>query len=122
MGLLKALGGVVGGAIGYVGSGGNPAAAMAGFKTGSKIGGVAQSVVGSKGSSAASAAPSAPAYDPYSAANKFTKSNVPNLKGDIKVAKTYSDPKQEDKWELTKSWYDDLGGDSSRIDFDSIPI
>ena len=122
MGLFSSIGKVVGGALGAaVGTAfGNP---VIGAKIGSTIGGAGGKLADGKNKSSTPTTVSAPSTPTTGTQNG---SRGVTLTGDIKVANTYGakveSKEEEDPWKQTKDWYDDLGGDSSKVNFNSIVL
>ncbi len=121
MGLLKSIGKIAGGAIGALVGG--PAGAAAGAKIGGAVGGAVD-----KKKPAASAA-----QQPYIQPPKVDLGDLSSSKSalaalqtrqrDTKVAKAADIPEMKngvlpDPWKPMKDWYEDLGGDSSKIRID----
>lgn len=122
MGLLSFVSKAAGAAIGF--AVGGPAGAAQGYAVGSTVG----SAIDKKKSSGVQT-PAAPTSNFASGEWEMArlKKNSPALKGEIKTAKTFNPQtgktsEEEDPWSTTKQWYDDLGGDSSKVDWNGINI
>lgn len=125
MGLLKLIGSAAGAAIGFIGSGGNPAAAISGAKIGGKIGGAVDGKGGNNSNTAQTQYIQQPKTismdDIRGSGGSRAMEILSKRQQEVKVAKSADVPKigkdgvLEDAWKPARDWWEDLGGEPDRF-------
>jgi hypothetical protein len=122
MGIFKAIGSVVGGAIGFVTGG--PAGAATGFKLGGTVGGVADKKKPSGSSSSGASTqyiekPKVPTLDDIRSKSPSALSILNKREEATKVAQSADVPAikgaiMDDPWKVSRDLWEDLGGEPDR--------